>query len=423
MATHDFHNIYGEYTLKKWVRMILTGEIELPEFQRSFVWDHEQGLNLMNRLLHGDFVPPVVVAFLKWGTGSRKTHNLILDGQQRLSTIALFYLGYWPTGFNAKDDSLNALNTDEPSNNDDDEAIIENIQEWTFHELTKLYKENKCSIENLRHALDADTRYTKITVLIGNNRLQKNLYGNMGNIEQGVEENYLGFSFIKPVNIEMPDARQTYSRIFRSINMSGTALTAAQSRAALAWLKVDRAEFLQPEYAKNITVNNRRIDWVRLLSLVSEAAKIYKNDPSQIDNEFRVAVGQSRKMESYYEDFVLAMTEEHTDRRFLPYNPDLAERSKNFAKVLSTMVKNKVFNLSFKNTIEADICLMGAIFLSIFRPEKVRISVADLKEKLRRGVERASSERALNNPNLLGELRPRLTRSIRLYERCIIDEE
>lgn len=29
---------YGEYTLKHWINMMLTGNIVLPDYQRHFVW-------------------------------------------------------------------------------------------------------------------------------------------------------------------------------------------------------------------------------------------------------------------------------------------------------------------------------------------------------------------------------------------------
>lgn len=35
---------YGEYTLKHWIKLILNGNIILPEYQRHFVW-RERDLN------------------------------------------------------------------------------------------------------------------------------------------------------------------------------------------------------------------------------------------------------------------------------------------------------------------------------------------------------------------------------------------
>lgn len=33
---------YGEFTLDYWVEQIISGDIELPDYQRSFVWQKEQ---------------------------------------------------------------------------------------------------------------------------------------------------------------------------------------------------------------------------------------------------------------------------------------------------------------------------------------------------------------------------------------------
>ena len=30
---------YGEYTIQHWIDLMLSGDIELPNYQRSFVWD------------------------------------------------------------------------------------------------------------------------------------------------------------------------------------------------------------------------------------------------------------------------------------------------------------------------------------------------------------------------------------------------
>jgi hypothetical protein len=32
---------YGEYTLRHWLNLMLTRNIDLPEYQRSFVWNED----------------------------------------------------------------------------------------------------------------------------------------------------------------------------------------------------------------------------------------------------------------------------------------------------------------------------------------------------------------------------------------------
>lgn len=84
---------YGEYTLKHWINMMLTGNIVLPDYQRHFVWREKDVKRLLQSLSDGQFVQPVTIALYNDGTTKQ---NLILDGQQRLTSLLLAYLGYFP---------------------------------------------------------------------------------------------------------------------------------------------------------------------------------------------------------------------------------------------------------------------------------------------------------------------------------------
>ena len=53
---------YGEYSLMHWVNMMLSGDITLPNYQRSFVW-HEKDIKRMLKSVHeNQFVQPVTIA-------------------------------------------------------------------------------------------------------------------------------------------------------------------------------------------------------------------------------------------------------------------------------------------------------------------------------------------------------------------------
>ena len=103
---------YGEYTLLHWIELILTKNIVLPEYQRSFVWKKEQVENFLKKLKNGTFVPPVIIGSLDRGVHNE---NIILDGQQRLTSILLGYLGVYP-----KEDSFRM--TDNPLYSSDSDA-------------------------------------------------------------------------------------------------------------------------------------------------------------------------------------------------------------------------------------------------------------------------------------------------------------
>ena len=78
---------YGEYTLKHWIKLMLTSNIELPDYQRLFVWKEEDVKNFINQVKDEQFVPTLTIGHYVDGEGKRT--NLILDGQQRLSSILL----------------------------------------------------------------------------------------------------------------------------------------------------------------------------------------------------------------------------------------------------------------------------------------------------------------------------------------------
>lgn len=53
---------YGEYTLKHWIKLMLSGNIVLPEYQRHFVWRERDLKRLLQSLSDGQFVQPVTIA-------------------------------------------------------------------------------------------------------------------------------------------------------------------------------------------------------------------------------------------------------------------------------------------------------------------------------------------------------------------------
>ena len=84
---------YGEYTLKHWLDLILKKNIVLPEYQRYFVWDENRVKTLIETFNRNQFVPPITIgAYTKGNT----VQNLIIDGQQRLTSLLLACLNIFP---------------------------------------------------------------------------------------------------------------------------------------------------------------------------------------------------------------------------------------------------------------------------------------------------------------------------------------
>lgn len=85
---------YGVYSLEGSMELVVKGNIVLPEYQRHFVWNPKDLKRLIKSLRDGQFVQPVTIGLYK--KANKSNINLLLDGQQRLSSILLAHLGYFP---------------------------------------------------------------------------------------------------------------------------------------------------------------------------------------------------------------------------------------------------------------------------------------------------------------------------------------
>ncbi|UKI56530.1 MAG: DUF262 domain-containing protein [Treponema succinifaciens] len=123
---------YGEYTLKHWIDLILSNNIVLPEYQRLFVWDKNKVVKLIDSFSKDCFVPPVTIGSYKKDS---KQLNLIIDGQQRLTSLLLAYLSIYPKEdcFKPSAKDMDSFADENDDFNDDENSILG----WTFNELLK----------------------------------------------------------------------------------------------------------------------------------------------------------------------------------------------------------------------------------------------------------------------------------------------
>ena len=86
---------YGaDFDVSGLIRRFSEQSIEIPPFQRSFVWSIKQASQFIESLLLGLPVPGI---FLYRDKDSNKLK--VIDGQQRLTSLLFFYNGIWkPTG-------------------------------------------------------------------------------------------------------------------------------------------------------------------------------------------------------------------------------------------------------------------------------------------------------------------------------------
>lgn len=279
---------YGEYTLRHWINLMLTRGVDLPEYQRSFVWDEEDVKRLLASISSGQFILPVTIAHYKDEDGER---NLILDGQQRLTSILLAYLGFMPNK-----EKFNSLGMDLANGDDSEEDEKDSSMEWTYKKLLK-ENQNENTVLSIQGRLRDNDNYKALNLTID------------GDKEEFYDRNFLGFSFIIPAKQEADATQRYFSTLFRNMNYLGKKLSSLESRRSLYFLNKEYKDYFDGKTVDgddvlcNIKIienmQPRKIDFVRYLSILSQLMVVKNNDIN------RVMVGYSayRSRESYYHEF------------------------------------------------------------------------------------------------------------------------
>lgn len=407
---------YGEYTLRHWLDLMLSRNITLPEYQRHFVWEESDVVRLVDSMKSGQFVMPVTIAHYKV-SGVNK--NLILDGQQRLTSILLAFLGYMPIK-----DKFKPTEDDLAIGDDSMEEPLLSAMEWTYRLLLDKNHEAN-TISKIQDRLRGDDRYSKLTVTFE------------GNIEDFYDNTYLGFSFIMPDSDDLEATQNYFSTLFRHMNYFGKKLSSLESRRSLYYMNIDYKDYFDGKLMSGEDVlcgirllenmSPRKIDFVRYLAMLSQ----FVNG----ENEKKVMVGYSAysSRESYYADYVSYLVNvEQDDRKdkfdsfkmsaTFPNN----EWKQRFTEVKEFLERNKKqlgidlkYN-AFTSWIDADYWLFGLLYYVVFKGKKLskeKELIAELKKEILTKRSLPKDDDYAKNPNRLGNLRDRMKLSIDIYGR------
>ncbi len=380
---------YGEYTLRHWINLILKKNIILPDYQRYFVWDQNKAKELIKAFKEKQFIPPVTIGSFK---SEKESINLILDGQQRLTSILLAYIGYFPNKIiNQKELKF----MDENDNLIEDEGI-NNILEWNFNELLK----NGSTKEEIKENLSYEN-YIKFDFNVG-----KDFF----------DSNFLGFSYLVPLLANDKEQQKFYSKVFRSINIQGESLLALESRAALYYLDKDLEDYFIPNFIEKIYVNDSKVDFVRYLALLSQ----YKKDKTadELGKKF------AGKMEKYYEEYIYFTVGEEDSNIFIKYSEvfkDKKEYEKMYINLKESLKKLELLK-KYGSIIDVDITLFGLIYFIVFEKKEIDCSKKEsIIKEINKEIEKIRREdtKHVKNPAAFKYLRYRVRRSIEIYERYI----
>jgi uncharacterized protein with ParB-like and HNH nuclease domain len=122
---------YGQYSLSHWLDLILKENILLPDYQRFFVWNENKVKTLIDTFKKKQFVPPITIGAFK---NAQVNENLILDGQQRLTSILLAYLGLYPDKQHYNSNFVGLANENDDEVEEDEQP--DDILAWDFKNLT-----------------------------------------------------------------------------------------------------------------------------------------------------------------------------------------------------------------------------------------------------------------------------------------------
>ena len=395
-------------------------DIILPNYQRSFVWDEADIARLIKSLQDEQFVQPVTLAL--YSPEGEKPRNLIIDGQQRFTSILLAKLGYIPNKekFTSEDQIAD-------KDDSDDENLV-NLQEqdrgpikWTFK---LLLSDNvfSNSINEIRNRISRDDKY-----IIFSNTLNNEFF----------EKTFIGFSYVVPDSTNRDEIQRYFAQLFRSINYFGKRLSPLESRRSLYYMNSSLQPYFDSEaedgqdVLDNIKIKDRlqysKIDFVRYLSILSQ----YIGKGKRL-TEVMKKYSANRTRESYYADYVsylVGLDQEDNEDKFDGFSMGALfpnSEWKHRFSILKDDVKRlkKHFNLdekgAFTSWIDADYWLFGLIYEVVFENKTLNENVQPLidaikgKISAKRGLD--ENDVYLKKPNRLSNLRDRLNDSIITYQ-------
>ncbi len=407
---------------------MLTEDIVLPEYQRHFVWQERDLTRLIQSLLEGQFVQPITIAL--YNNGIEK-YNLILDGQQRLTSILLAYLGYFP------DKKKFLGNGAELFANEDDSAVEDNVESmksilWQYPELLR-HGNTKARIVD---SISGSEFYSRLTnsLILG---LDEDFFNNT----------YLGFSYVVPETTDAETVQQTFSKLFRNINYFGKKLDAIESRKSLYYQNKDLTNFFEgkcndgSDVLAGLTIKEdlqpNKIDFVRYLSILSQYSVANRDDAKDV----MVGYSAYSSREGFYADYVsyiLGIEQEERQDKFDSFKMDATFPSEcwkdRFETLKTTLLRLKgTMNMkeddSFSAWYEADCWLFGLLYYILFMGKSLS---DDFTREMKSGKKQTmqdeithyirtlkNTEGYLRNANRLGNVRIRLVKSCEIIGRYV----
>lgn len=404
---------YGEYSLKHWINLLLKRNIVLPDYQRSFVWDEKDIRRLIKSLGEGQFVQPITIANYNCEESGQ---NLLLDGQQRLTSILLSYIGYIPD--KDKFSSVDELASSDDSDEGDEHTT--KIIGWTFEEMLEDNVSNN-NIDAIKNRITITGKYKELKISLITNK------------EDFFENTFLGFSYIIPARNDKNETQKFFSTLFRNMNYLGLKLSPLESRRSLYYLNVELEKYFDGQTSEGKDVlceikmyekmQLRKIDIVRYMSILSQYVANNKDVR-------KVLVGYSAysSRENYYADYVSYIVnleqDDRTDKfskfdfnKTFPNNDwlQLYDSLYNSLNSIKVQLGLDAKRQAFTSWVDADYWLFGLIYFVLFERKTIQFEKRLIDELAKVIKEKRDDENYSKNTNRLNNLRNRIQSSIDIY--------
>lgn len=387
---------YGEFALDYWLKEVLKKNIILPEYQRYFVWSQKQITDLISAIDKSHFIPPVTI-------GNINGKNILIDGQQRITSILLARLRLIP--------SQRVYLKSTRIEVEEGEIEKEEFFKWTFLEIQNM---NSANFNEIRDTL-LDQKDDK-----GNPKYE-NLATDWVN-DQWLNNHRIGYSYIVTGdNVTEQQQYRYFSSIFRSINMSGTSLRSDESREALYYQDKSFVPLFTPEFLKPIKVGQvgavQPLDFTRMLAICFQF-ELSKNTETLLKNYAGL-----KNLEVYLERFISSVTSGVNDEMFKPFadilsKDDIGHRMESFKQEYEKIIPNG----DFSGITDADMWLFGLVYYCLIKGKKIKEEhKEDLRSKISRGITNIKKKEPgiTKSPNLLKYVRERFKKSLDFYKNMV----
>ena len=403
MTTH--YTYYSEYSIDSWIKLVLNSEITLPPYQRSFVWKTPQAYKLVKAIRYGNFVPPVTIISTQHDYSEMKKGLYLIDGQQRLSAILLFYLGVWPNP------AVVSYETSSAQEHDDDYEY--ESMPWTFGMLQNEYSKHT-SFNRFKEVILSNKQYIDIKDTIDREKnMSKKQKSEAHKFVESLKEDKcanllkkaLGYSFVRSVACKK-DEKRLFANLFRDINTSGTRLSNAESRNAMYYLEPELKELFRPDFLQDYRIGNSPIDFPRYMSYVEELYNNYNQNGGYI-NVSRIAYGYSNKPEDYILKYIVDKMESYSNSE-LHFRDNMVV----FRDAFLNIFKDKVI----KDMPNFEIMAYGLIFWVLLHGKSIDTTNINLVEDKFKSY----FENNYNPSKRVGGIRDRLEVSVNAYKELLI---